>query len=79
VTRPAALWQRLARRWRDPVIVMPYIGYGTARKLTVRGRVLQDEGFAPAADADTRWRNLVRFYKRPSPTRCRGHACVPPI
>ena len=28
------------------------------------GRVLEDEGFLPAADADTRWRNLVRFYKR---------------
>ena len=61
---PTSLWRRLARRWRDPVIVLPYLGYGTARKLTVRGRVLQDEGFAPAADADTRWRNLVAFYKR---------------
>jgi phosphatidate phosphatase APP1 len=30
----------------------------------VCGRVLEDEGFLPAADADTRWRNLVRFYKR---------------
>jgi phosphatidate phosphatase APP1 len=30
----------------------------------VCGRVLGDEGFLPAADADTRWRNLVRFYKR---------------
>ena len=26
--------------------------------------MLEDEGFLPAADADTRWRNLVRFYKR---------------
>jgi phosphatidate phosphatase APP1 len=25
---------------------------------------LKDEGFAPSTDADTRWRNLVRFYKR---------------
>jgi len=58
------LWSRLARRWRDPVIILPYLGYGTARKLTVRGRVLEDEGFAPAADGDTRWRNLVSFYKR---------------
>jgi phosphatidate phosphatase APP1 len=43
---------------------MPYLGYGTARMLVLCGRVLQDEGFRPAADADTRWRNLVRFYKR---------------
>jgi phosphatidate phosphatase APP1 len=62
--RPRSLFARLARRWRDPVIILPYLGYGTARRLTVCGRVLQDEGFHPAADADTRWRNLVRFYKR---------------
>ena len=62
--RPLSLWQRLARGWRDPVLILPYLGYGTAQKLTVCGRVLEDEGFRPAADADTRWRNLVRFYKR---------------
>jgi phosphatidate phosphatase APP1 len=62
--KPASLWPRLARRWRDPVIILPYLTYGTARALTVCGRVLEDEGFLPAADADTRWRNLVRFYKR---------------
>jgi phosphatidate phosphatase APP1 len=61
---PASLLRRLARRWRDPVIILPYLGYGTRRQLTVCGRVLEDEGFLPAADADTRWRNLVRFYKR---------------
>ena len=58
------LVERLARRRRDPIIILPYLGYGTPRRLTVRGRVLEDEGFRPAADADTRWRNLVRFYKR---------------
>jgi phosphatidate phosphatase APP1 len=58
------LVERLARRRRDPIIILPYLGYGTPGSLTVRGRVLEDEGFLPAADADTRWRNLVRFYKR---------------
>ena len=48
----------------DPIIILPYLGYGTAHKLTVRGRVLEDEGFRPAADADGRWRNLIHFYKR---------------
>ena len=64
VTKPRSLWQRLARRWRDPLIILPYVSYGTAQKLTVCGRVLEDEGFTAAGDADTRWRNLVRFYKR---------------
>jgi putative membrane protein len=48
----------------DKVIIMPYLGYGTAQRLTVCGRVLEDEGFTPAADSDSRWRNLVRFWKR---------------
>jgi len=61
---PKSLLRRLARRWRDPIIILPYLTYGTAQKLTVCGRVLEDEGFLPAADADTRWRNLMRFYKR---------------
>ena len=43
---------------------MPYLGYGTRERLLVCGRVLEDEGFTPAADADSRWRNLVRFWKR---------------
>jgi phosphatidate phosphatase APP1 len=48
----------------DPIIVLPYLGYGTAQKVVIRGRVLEDEGFRPSADADSRWRNLIRFYKR---------------
>src|SRR5688572_8597810 len=64
VTKPRSLWQRLARRWRDPLLILPYVSYGTAQKLVVRGRVLEDEGFMAAGDADTRWRNLVSFYKR---------------
>jgi phosphatidate phosphatase APP1 len=64
VAKPSSLFRRLARRWRDPIVILPYLGYGTARRLTVCGRVLQDEGFLPSADTDTRWRNLVSFYKR---------------
>jgi phosphatidate phosphatase APP1 len=48
----------------DPIIILPYLGYGTAQKVVIRGRVLEDEGFRPSADADSRWRNLIRFYKR---------------
>ena len=55
---------RIRRRSSDPVIILPYLGYGTARRLTVRGRVLQDEGFSIATDSDSRWRNLVHFWKR---------------
>ena len=54
----------LIAKLRDPVIVLPYLGYGTGERLTVRGRVLQDEGFRPARDTEARWRNLVAFFKR---------------
>ena len=64
LAKPTSLWQRLARRWRDPVIILPYLGYGTSRRLTVCGRVLEDEGFLPAAAVDRCWRNLLSFYKR---------------
>jgi phosphatidate phosphatase APP1 len=51
-------------RLRGPHIVLPYLGFGTATRLTVCGRVLEDEGFRPAQSADRRWRNLVAMYKR---------------
>jgi phosphatidate phosphatase APP1 len=56
--------RRLARRRKDPLIILPYLTYGTSTRLRVCGRVLEDEGFQPAADADTGWRNLIAFYKR---------------
>ena len=48
----------------DQIIILPYLGYGTSSKLTVCGRVLEDEGFRPAGERDSRWRNLVHFWKR---------------
>jgi phosphatidate phosphatase APP1 len=50
--------------FRQPIIILPYLGYGTPQQLTVRGRVLEDEGFRLSTDADSRWRNLIQFYKR---------------
>ena len=49
---------------RDRILILPYLGYGTPGKLTVCGRVLEDEGFRPAGERDSRWRNLVHFWKR---------------
>jgi len=54
----------LIARARDPVIILPYLGFGTARRLVVCGRVLQDEGIRPASSADGRLRNLAAFFKR---------------
>ncbi len=66
VARPRRLagLRALVAKLRDPVIILPYLGYGTRERLTLTGRVLQDEGFGPTRDADRRWRNLVAFFKR---------------
>jgi phosphatidate phosphatase APP1 len=58
------LLRSLIGKLRDPVMILPYLSYGSAARLNVRGRVLQDEGWLPARDADSRWRNLVAFFKR---------------
>jgi phosphatidate phosphatase APP1 len=56
--------QRWLTRLRGPHIVLPYLGFGTAARITVCGRVLEDEGFRPALSADRAWRNLAAMYKR---------------
>lgn len=45
-------------------IVIPYIGYGTAGRLLLRGRVLKDEGFVAPEPGHSGWRNLTELYKR---------------
>src|SRR5918998_5734795 len=47
-----------------PLMIMPYLGYGTPERFLLSGRVLEDEGFTPSSDADTVWRNLVNMYRR---------------
>jgi phosphatidate phosphatase APP1 len=62
----------LVSKLRDPLIILPYVGYGATGKLTLCGRVLQDEGFRPTQDAERRWRNFVAFFKRMESDVVRG-------
>jgi phosphatidate phosphatase APP1 len=62
---------RLAGRRARRQLVVPYRGYGTAEVWYVRGRVLADNGLAPAAEADRRRRNLLNTLRR---LRARGAA-----
>ena len=48
----------------DPVQIVPYRTYGTARRLYIKGRVLEDKKIASAADKDTILNNLLNMYKR---------------
>lgn len=47
-----------------PVMIQPYLGYGTTEKLVLNGRVLKDERLAAPGQDSTAWRNLVDLYKR---------------
>ena len=48
----------------DPYHVVGYRGYGTPTRVLVLGRVLQDEGIAPADAKHSAWQNLVSTLKR---------------
>ncbi len=48
----------------DPIRLIVYRGYGTAERLYLKGRVIEDEGISPAALEDSIWRNLINVYKR---------------
>ncbi|MEO6734000.1 MAG: phosphatase domain-containing protein [Ferruginibacter sp.] len=48
----------------DPVQIIPYRTYGTATRLYVKGRVLEDKKISAAADKDTILNNLLNMYKR---------------
>lgn len=56
------LGERLGRD--DPVKIVPYRGYGTALRVYLRGRVIEDRGVGPPGDNDSIWRNLANMYKR---------------
>lgn len=55
------LENRLGRR---PIIIQPYLGYGTPESLWLKGRVLEDKGITQGTDNDTLWKNLHNMYLR---------------
>jgi phosphatidate phosphatase APP1 len=51
-------------RGNDPIMIVPYHGYGSPETLRLRGRVLEDEGVREATDNDSLWDNLLNMYRR---------------
>lgn len=47
-----------------PVVVMPYRGYGSERRVLVHGRVMRDPGVRPARPHDSWWHNVMQTYRR---------------
>jgi hypothetical protein len=48
----------------DELTIVPYLGYGTADKFILSGRVLEDKGAIATSDTDSRWENLRNLYRR---------------
>ncbi|HMB91397.1 MAG TPA: phosphatase domain-containing protein [Rhodothermales bacterium] len=48
----------------EPLLIVPYRGFGTPDRVWIKGRVLEDKGFREAKARDTTWQNLVAAYKR---------------
>jgi phosphatidate phosphatase APP1 len=56
---------RLLRPYlRDELMIFPYLGYGTAELLYLKGRVLEDKGISNPEDDASIWKNLFDSYKR---------------
>ncbi len=49
---------------KDPIQIVPYVGYGNNEIIAIRGRVLEDNGIRPPEEADTSWENLLNSYRR---------------
>jgi phosphatidate phosphatase APP1 len=50
--------------WNDPIQIIPFRTYGTAKRMYIKGRVLEDKQIAKAGEKDTIWNNLLNMYKR---------------
>lgn len=48
----------------DPIQIVPYRTYGTAWKIYIRGRVLEDKKIYKANEGDSMFTNIVNMYKR---------------
>ncbi len=61
---------KIRARWRrtkgfdEPLMIIPYLGYGTNDRFLLSGRVLEDKGTITANQTDGKRRNLINLYKR---------------
>lgn len=49
---------------RRPLLIYPYLGYGSQNFVYLKGRVLVDKNIQPARQQDSVWVNLVHMYRR---------------
>lgn len=49
---------------RDPLMIMPYLGFGSGQFIELKGRVLEEHGIKPSRETDRIWNNLLNMYRR---------------
>lgn len=61
-----AAWRFLGRRLggAEHLMIVPYLGFGNAAMVSVRGRVLDETGFRVHSLQDSAWRNVAALYQR---------------
>ena len=47
-----------------PFDIVPYLAYGSAKRVYLKGRVMEDKSISVATPDTPRWRNFVNTYKR---------------
>ncbi|MEM7334695.1 MAG: phosphatase domain-containing protein [Chloroflexota bacterium] len=47
----------------DPLLIQPYMGFGNQDQLTIKGRILEDEGDKPPMADDSVWQNILKTYR----------------
>ncbi len=55
---------RLRHGFVDPLVILPYLGHGTADELFLMGRVLERKDVRTATEADSVWQNFASMYRR---------------
>lgn len=46
------------------LLMIPYLGYGNGQRVSLRGRVLEDEGLGQQTPESSKWENLIGLYRR---------------
>lgn len=59
-------WRFVGRQLggKQHLMIVPYLGFGNATMVSVRGRVLDELGFQPHSLQDSAWRNVAALYQR---------------
>lgn len=67
-TRSVSRWTlRQLKRFSasdGPARIFPYMGFGTAERFVLQGRVMVDKGFRPPSETRSAWSNFLELYKR---------------